>query len=301
MIIYLKNSEIDRKLWDACIKNARSRKPYAYSWYLDIMAPGWEALVDDEYDAVFPVPGFKKFGIKYVATPVFLQQLGVFSPDKPAGKAINEFLYYMPEFFRLIDLCVGQKIDKEGFKVTERANYELDLSKPYETIRKNFSKACRKNIRKAARHNPEFTSAIKPDELITLFRTTYANEITGIKNTDYQRLNKLMKYCIETGKGSIEGIRNEENKLVFGQFYIKYDGFISLLFNANTIISREKLYNYSFFDKLIRENAGKQMVLDFEGSSILSVASFVASFGGVMKPYYRIYRNNLSWPLRLLK
>ena len=89
MIVYHKNNEIDREQWDNCIKNSPGAKPYAYSWYLDIMAPGWEALVDDDYDSVFPVPGFSQFGIQYIATPVFLQQLGAFSPDKPASEFCN--------------------------------------------------------------------------------------------------------------------------------------------------------------------------------------------------------------------
>ena len=84
MIVYHKNNEIDREQWDNCIRILPGAKPYAYSWYLDIMAPGWQALVDDDYDSVFPVPGFSRFGIQYIATPVFLQQLGAFSPDKPA-------------------------------------------------------------------------------------------------------------------------------------------------------------------------------------------------------------------------
>jgi hypothetical protein len=54
MIVYHKNHEIDREQWDKCIRNSPGTKPYAWSWYLDIMAPGWEALVDDDYDSVFP-------------------------------------------------------------------------------------------------------------------------------------------------------------------------------------------------------------------------------------------------------
>ena len=109
MIVYHKNNEIDREQWDNCIKSSPGVKPYAYSWYLDIMAPGWQALVDDDYDSVFPIPCFSKFGIQYVATPIFLQQLGAFSPDKPASQAIIEFLDYMPDIYRLIDLCWGRK------------------------------------------------------------------------------------------------------------------------------------------------------------------------------------------------
>ena len=44
MIDYLKNNEIDREQWDNCIRNSPGVKPYAYSWYLDIMAPDGKAL-----------------------------------------------------------------------------------------------------------------------------------------------------------------------------------------------------------------------------------------------------------------
>ena len=61
-------------------------------------------------------------------------------------KAIIEFLDYLPDFYKLIDLCIGQKVDHDGYKVTEKANFELDLSKPYEKIWENFSPHCKRNI-----------------------------------------------------------------------------------------------------------------------------------------------------------
>ena len=78
MIVYHKNKEIDHEQWDNCISNSGYAKPYAYSWYLDIMSPGWEALVDDDYDSVFPIPSYIRFGLQYASTPPFLQQLGAF-------------------------------------------------------------------------------------------------------------------------------------------------------------------------------------------------------------------------------
>jgi hypothetical protein len=65
MINYLRHNEIDHEQWDDCIKDSPRVKPYGFSWYLDIMSPGWEALTDDDYDAVFPIPAFKKYGIEY--------------------------------------------------------------------------------------------------------------------------------------------------------------------------------------------------------------------------------------------
>ncbi len=301
MIVYLKHNEIDREQWDNCIKDSSRIKPYAFSWYLDIMAPGWEALIDDEYDSVFPIPGFKRFGIRYVATPVFLQQLGAFSPDESTQKAVNEFIEYMPDFYRLIDLCVGQRIDSDRYKVTLKANYELDLSKPYEKLRDNFSKHCKRNIDKSAKKKPEIVTDITPDDLIDLFIRNKGSEIKGIKPRDYQRLNNLMNYCLKNKKGRILGVRKSRKRLLYGMFLVEIIGNKTMLFVVNTEESREKRTGYYIVNELIKESAGTKTILDFAGSSIPSIASFMESFGSINVPFYRIYRNRLLWPIKMLK
>ena len=301
MIVFHKNNEIDREQWDNCVKHTPGAKPYAYSWYLDIMAPGWQALVDDDYDSVFPVPSFTRFGIQYVATPVFLQQLGAFSPDKPVSVAISEFLDYMPDFFKLIDLCVGQKIDTIRYKVTEKVNYELDLSKPYETLFSNFSGHCRRNIDSSVKKNPVLVSDITPDEIIDLFLRNKGKDIKGIKARDYQRLKNLMSFCLLNKKGRLIGVRETRKKLIFGVFVVEIPGNRTILFVVNTPKSREKRIGYFVVNELIKNNSSTRTILDFAGSSIPSVAAFVESFGCERVPFYRIYRNNLLWPVRLLK
>ena len=301
MIAYHKHNEIDKAQWDHCIKNSVGLKPYAYSWYLDIMAPGWEALVDDDYDSVFPIPGFRKFGIKYIVTPIFLQQLGAFFPDKSASDKIVEFLDSMLDIYRLIDLCVGQEVNSNGFTVTERSNFELDLSIPYDILWNNFHPACRRNIEKSSRGEIKLTDNISPGELIELFITNIGKRIKGIKQRDFEHLNSLMKYCLKNSLGRITGVRTSNNKIVFGQFIIETPGYINLFFGVNTLESREKRINYFVINEIIKSNASSDTILDFAGSSIPSVASFMESFGAVNNPYYRIYRNRLFWPVRMMK
>jgi hypothetical protein len=301
MINYLRHNEIDRQQWDDCIKDSPRVKPYGFSWYLDIMAPEWDALTNDEYDAVFPIPGFKKYGIQYIATPVFMQQLGAFSPDTRLQIALNEFIDYMPDFYRLIDLCVGQRIDNDHFKVTLKANYELDMSKPYEKLWNGFSKHCKRNIEKASRKKPDLVSDITPDELIDLFVVNKGLEVSGIKARDYQRLNSLMNFCIKNRKGRIIGVRSLKRKLIYGVFLVEIKGTTTMLFVVNTPVSREKSTGYYVVSEIIRESAGTKTILDFAGSSIPSIASFMESFGSTNVPYYRIYRNRLPWPVRIFK
>lgn len=301
MIVYLKNQEIDREQWDNCIAASPSVKPYAFSWYLDIMAPGWEALIDDDYDSVFPVPGFRRFGIQYISTPIFLQQLGAFSPDNPVDNVIYEFIDYMPEFYKFIDLCIGQKVEYKGFKITDRANYELDLSSPYSMLWSGFSSHCRRNIQTASKRKIELTSEITPEELTNVFIHNKGMELKGIKQRDYNNLISLMNYCIKNNKGRIIGVRSKGHRLISGLFLIEIPGRITTLFVVNAPESREYRVGYYLLNELIRDKAQSDLKLDFAGSSIPSVASYNESFGAVRIPYYRIYRNHLPWPVRMLK
>jgi hypothetical protein len=301
MIVYLKNEEIDRDQWDTCISNSHELKPYGYSWYLDCMAPGWQALADDDYDSVFPLPGFSRFGIQYISTPIFLQQLGAFSPDKPSPDMLNEFLEYLPGFYKLIDLCVGQKVEHEGFRITEKVNFELDLSKPYEKLRENFTTHCRRNIESSSKKKSHLVTDIKPDQLIDLFIRNKGKEIKGIKARDYKRLINLMNYCLKNDKGRIIGVRSGRKELIYATFIVETKGNKTLLMVGNTPESRERRTGYYVVNELIKEFSFTHTKLDFAGSSLPSIASFMESFGSERVPFYRIYQNRLFWPARILK
>ena len=53
MIKYLHHSEIDKKKWDACIKESFNGMVYASSWYLDIVGFEWEALIENDMKVFF--------------------------------------------------------------------------------------------------------------------------------------------------------------------------------------------------------------------------------------------------------
>ena len=76
---------------------------------------------------------------------------------------------------------------------------------------------------------------------------------------------------------------------------------MTILFVVNTAKSRERRIGYYVVNELVREYSSTRNILDFAGSSVPSVASFYESFGSMKIPYYRIYRNRLFWPLRMMK
>lgn len=301
MIAYLKNEEIDRCKWDECLAEIPGIRPYPWSWYLDIMSPGWEALVDDDYSSLFPLPCSRKYGFSYIATPVFLQQLGLFTPDGDKQKIALEFISFMPEFYRLTDLNIGQEVQPPGYKVAPRYNFELKLTDPYEKIWVNYLSDCRRNINIAHRYPQEIVDDVKPPEVISLFRNNTAKRAGVIREVSYRRLESLMDMCIQSGRGKIMGVRSPKGKLLWGIFVIDTAGRLTLLFTAGSRKSRELRTAYHVIDHIIKTNAESGKTVDFAGSSVPSVAIFMKAFGSEQTTYWHIYRNKLPWPVRLLK
>lgn len=301
MINYLRNSEIDRARWDACLKDIPFVRPYAWSWYLDIMAPGWDALVDDDYLSVFPLPRKKKFGFSYIATPVFLQQLGLFTPDGDRVRIAEEFVSFIPEFYRLTDICIGQEVKVPGYTLTPRYNYEMKLDRPYGDLWLSYMSDCRRNINIARRYPQEIVEDVKPGEIISLFRNNTAARAGVIRSSSYMGLDSLMETCLLNGNGRILGVRSPKGKLLWGMFVIEMRGRTTMLFTAGSRKSRELRTSYLVIDHLIKTCAGTGQVLDFAGSTVPSVAIFMRSFGGKRTTYWRLYRNTLPWPVRIFK
>lgn len=301
MIVYLKNDEIDRERWDDCIRNSGENKPYSFSWYLDAIAPGWEALVDDDYDSVFPIPSYIRFGLQYACTPPFLQQLGAYSPDKPADDVIIEFLDYMPDIYKLTDLCIRQNISYPGYKVTEIDNFELKLSASYDKLHDRFTRDCRRYINESSRKKYELDSHVSPEELVDLCITNRVINVKGVKIQTYERLLNLMHYCLYNKKGKIVALRNARKKLIYGIFMVKLQHSLTIVLEATTPAAITRHVGYFVMNEIIKEYAETPFILDFAGIPDRLAVSMGQLFGGTSVPYYRIYRNRLFWPSRLMK
>ena len=151
MIKYLKHSGIDKSKWDETVSRSVNGIIYARSWYLDIVSPGWDALVEDDYTAVFPLTHNRKFGVRYLYQPFFTQQLGLFTRDHLTEKLVNEFLQSIPHKFRFAEIHLNSmnKVDPGCYSVEYRINLELDLIDTYENLRRNYDQNAKRNLKKA--------------------------------------------------------------------------------------------------------------------------------------------------------
>ncbi len=303
MIRYFKHKDIDKEKWDQCIGSSFNGNIYAYPWYLDIVAPEWEALVEDDYERVMPLVVRKKYGVSYVYQPYFAQQLGIFSRNILTPYKVHEFLAAIPKKFRLVEmnLNVLNKVESDGFKVYPQVNHELDLIQSYDALYKNYSTNARRNLKKAKESGSSIMKDIKPSGIISLFRENRGNDIPNLKDFDYQRLSRLIYTGIHRGLTQIYGVYTEYNELCAGAVFITGNKKSVFIFSGLNQEGRERRAMFLIIDHFIKENSNSHLVLDFDGSNNPDLARFYKGFGSKECSYLRIRRDNLPFPVRLLK
>ena len=301
MIKYLEHNEIDKTKWDDAIDASTDGMVYAKSWYLDIVSPGWQALMEDDYKGVFPLTARKKFGIHYLYQPFFTQQLGLFATSI-TPETVQRFLTSIPARFRLIEIQLhhSNKISASDFTVLKRLTHHLPLAKPYDLLNKAYSENLKRNLKRAQQLQLSITGDFSTGDLIELFRKNRGRGVETLKQKDYETFEKLVATAHSKGLISKLGIKLN-GILEAGAVFLRSTHEYVFLFSATGDRAKESGAMAFIIDHFIRSRAGENRMLDFEGSMDPGLARFYKSFGSDEVVYLQIRKNNLPLPLRLLK
>ena len=294
MIQFLQNEMIDKSRWDDCISQAVNGNLNAYSWYLDIVSPGWCALVEIDYEKVFPLPVKSRAGIKYIIQPYFTQQLGLFSQSLFEEEKLTEFLNSIPSGYKYIDINLNtlNQIQETG-NVSNMTNLELDLSSDYDKIASGYQNNLLRNLKKADQNNLTIVKQISPEELIALFRANKGQELKHLNDNQYILIQRIANESIQKGIGEIWGAFDEFKQLVAGILWVTSHQKSIFLFSALSENGKKLSAMPWLIDAFIRQNAGKSLTLDFEGSNDEGLARFYSNFGAKKVIYQRYLRNSL--------
>ncbi|HZF99790.1 MAG TPA: hypothetical protein VEY71_02260, partial [Chitinophagales bacterium] len=145
MVRRLAQNDISHEKWNRCVDASTHPLPYAYGWFLNAASPGWNALVENDYESVLPLTHRKKFGIRYLHQPYFTQQLGIFSKHDLTRETARSFANALVEEARLIEInfnygngLVGT-LQLPRTKWEQRLTHHLDLNQPYDALVKGYS------------------------------------------------------------------------------------------------------------------------------------------------------------------
>lgn len=282
MITYVPHHKIEKAKYDHCIKYARQSRIYAFSWYLDCVTDGWDALIEGDYEIVMPLPRKTKYRITYVYTPVWVQQLGLFSKDEISIKKENAFIKKVLKKFLWIDYQLNSSHRGDIVPLKLKRNYLLSLSPGIEQIQDNFNKN-RKRILKKVDKN----LVLDKEGDLEIFIKNYRNQdkAYSISNDAVDRLVCLCK----TRKENIH-VWNvfQDKNFMAGLIWLEGSSRITYLLPiANKKAKQLHIPTY-LINELIKDFQGQNKVLDFEGSMIEGVEKFYKSFGAYTEPYYFI-------------
>lgn len=299
MIKHLRHSEIDKGAWDARLMRCPNRLWYAQSWVLDLACPGWEALVDDEADAMMPLTVRRKWGISYLFQPLGLQQLGVFSAQ--AGGALHRaFIAALPMRIRYLDILLNEAMPLTGAEtagLTLQQNQVLLTNEAIDALRSRYTKGHRRNLKDAADLKE---IGLSPDAFEALFRRTTGERFGPSSMNGLETFMRVMSQGIARGQCEVRALASDQEPLAAACFST-WQGRSIMLKSANTDAGHSAKAMFVLIDAWIARNAGSGMLLDFAGSNTPSVSRFNAGFGAESRTYFRLRRNRLPLPLRWIK
>lgn len=314
-IHYLDRPYIDTDRWDDCVAGSPQRLFYAFSWYLDAIADHWGGIVaeaEGHYLAVMPVPYRTKYGFRFVAQPVFCQQLGIFSR---ADFSVNQ---HFPAFWKVLNrqfrrtalyrFNEGNETEiswPENLHRIRRVNHVLPLDKPYETLYAQYATDRKTNLQRARNTDWQIHEVSGLQPLIDLHRQhneAKATEGIGSLNLSlYDRLVKAADKLLKRDMARVWLARKENGDIEAGGLFVIDRNRIVYLFNGASVTGRKQQARLWMIDRLIREFSGKPMAFDFESPALgaESVKAYYASFGAQERTYSEVSYNRLEWIFRL--
>lgn len=300
-IRHLTNTEIDKTKWDNCIHNADNGLIYAFSFYLDSMSKNWDALVLNDYEAVMPLTWNKKYSIKYLYQPFLTAQLGIFGNNLTAN-TVDSFLKAIPSNFKYWDFYLNHHnvFQLKDFSLYLRSNFILDLGKSYEELYSNYRENIKRNIKKALQVGCTTEKDFEAEKVIKLAQQQiriHSQETTENIN----RFRNLFNILHLKGMATTYGILSANKEMLASAiFFFSHNRAYYILVgnhpNGKTIGA-----SHALIDAFIKDHAGKELLLDFEGSDIRNLAFFYSSFGAREEKYASIRFNKLPFYLKWLK
>ena len=299
MIQVVDNENIRRDLWDAAIMHSSQPMIYAMSWYLDMVAPRWNGLIEDNYQCVMPLVGKKKFGIQYLFQPPFCQQLGVFGNGITAYN-IENFLHAIPHKYRFAEIMLNESCPVNISGVEMLTNITLQLDCDIEKIRTGYNDNTRRNIRKAVQNGLSIHKGFDIESIISLFKINKGATLN--KNESWYAILTSLSFQLRyLGFASTYCVLNQHNEIIAGILIVEFKGRVIMLFSSSNSEARETGAMHYLIDSVLADICTTHLLFDFEGSNNENLAKFYLGFGGKVSKYPFVRINRLPLCVRWMK
>ena len=298
-MLIIPKEHIDFAKWDACVQRNNNGLIYATSAYLSAMTHNWSGLVINDYEAIMPLPWRTKWGIKYLYTPAFTQQLGLIGPYSINNTTILETITDFVKYGDYMLNAANNATHTMG-NFAEKCNCVLPLSSTYFYIKSNYSKSLLAYLRKAINNGLIYEEA-NISEAIDAYQNLYQERFESFVSEDYCHFKQLCLKLQQTNQAFAKKVTDKEGNLIACGLFLRDDKRIYNLMPTTLPAGRKLVAMHFLIDKLIEQYAEQPLLLDFEGSDHPGIKQFYEHFGSQNEPYFLWHFNKLPWPLRYFK
>lgn len=287
-------SKINPEKWQQCVNSTDKYHLYNQFWYLDIVCNrDWQALVWDDYRAVFPLPISGKFGLHFLQNPNLVQQLQ-FSGNKDE-QDLKEFKKFIEQHYKFVALSTTSNL----FSGESLSRYNLTLEVENYLSAKRGS-TLRNNLKRAEKHALVLQES--DDYVLGLeFLKTHFH-LTGMipSDAEWNFYKHVMQASQNQGKAKFMFVFKEDKPVQFA-FWIVDDNTAYYFLNISNEEGRKFGASHFAIDAFIRQFEPQIQYIDFEGSSIEGVKRFYKSFGAKEEIYFLYKKNKLPFFLKWFK
>lgn len=299
----LHRDQINAEEWNKSIAAATNGMLYATTNYLDIMADNWSGVVVGNYEWVMPLAWRKKYFITYLYQAPFLQQGGLFGKKWPSGEVITAIENLICKNYKYAAIAINYANDPlfVNEKRESCSNFIINLNRPYYELSADYKSGFAKNVRRAQQFNFSYEITDRYVEVVGLYKDLYGERFPHVTDSDYNNFKTLCAQLKKTDSLLVRKVVDGNGLTGAIAIFFKDERRIYNIMSCTTAFGRENEANYFLYDSLINEFAGKNLLLDLEGSDIKGIADFYSSMGAINQPYFFVQYNKLPWPLSLKK
>jgi GNAT acetyltransferase-like protein len=301
----LQRNEFDDEVWNDFVAASPQQYLYFYTWYLDAVCPGWQAIVVEnkgKWVAVMPLPLQRKGPFRYAFQPHLTQFGGIiFGPQEEARHRQHHFLKTatrhalaaLPRDLFALEVNLHPSVQYflpfywEKFDVQPRFTYWLPVENDFDKMAVNFSSSVTNHLKKARKNGLTVEEDGSPENLVAIARREKIFNLAEAATFHrvWQAAEKQGEALLLTAKTasgevvSVAAFIRDKNKMVF--YAIAQDRRHKTS-GANALLICEAIRQCC--------EHGDIRYFDFEGSMLEGVEQYLRSFNPEAKVYLNVKR-----------
>jgi len=263
-IRFISHEDLDKTKWNSCVHYANRGRLYGYWWYLKSVVKEWDAIVEGDYETVFPLFN-KKQSLRGegLYQPDLIRETGIYSVHVLSPKRIENLFTAIPEEYQNIDIILNEGLqppEQLKFNISKKTNHQLFLNTDYQTLSEAYSPLVHQQLEAARKNNLIITTNLKPEKVADFYKKY---TIDKKKEENFHAYQRIMYNALHRGWGFASGIAFPNEEICSAAFFVFSQGRLLRLLSFTTTKGREQGAEALMFDMLLRTNSNRPLVLDF--------------------------------------